>query len=256
MGKKQRSDRKPAGTAQGGPVHRYVPFFDLVSDAVFHHLQAKEAAAPFAQIRHARAAVVAAALSIECVANCILEDVEAPRSVKEALDRLETLAKLETALVIVGSKSFEKGRIEIEKAAELIAARNRFVHPRTTSASVEVSPPEDAGEHWVVPFVMEATEWPKTGIPHHVMQWSTTTSESAVKAIAEFHRYVLIEVLSLDAARLHQLLSPMLRMGDVSMPMGHYEVSELLDAAKAIGADFTFLRPLLYTEAPPESDGG
>lgn len=56
--------------------YRYSPFFDCLADALFQHRHAAASVDPYTQNRYARAAVVAAALSIECLANCLIAELE------------------------------------------------------------------------------------------------------------------------------------------------------------------------------------
>ncbi len=134
---------------------RYVAFYDLLADAAIQHKLASESTDSFMMSRHARASIIASALSIECMANCLLESVDATKALREEIDKLAPLPKIETALRMKGINAFDRGKHEVQKAVDLIRARNDYVHPKTATWDAEIQEPQDAGSDWMVPFVMQ-----------------------------------------------------------------------------------------------------
>lgn len=224
---------------------RYVAFFDLLADAAFQHQLAVGAADPYTMSRHARASVVASALSIECVANCLVESADGPKGLRTDLDKLPPLSKIETALRLAGITSFERGRSEVQKANDLIRVRNDYVHPKTASIEVRVQEPQDAGSEWAVPFAMQGEQWQSLGIPKQAMFWSHESALSALKVVCGFYRYLFVDLMSAKEDQLHRMLPCRLEIGNVLMPAVFDEFKQQLSNAAQHGVDFSFLGSLV-----------
>lgn len=76
--------------------------------------------------RHARASVAAAFLTIECLANCLLDMLEMRHALRDDMDKLQPLAKIEIALNIASKNTYDRGRREVQKAVEVIKVRNEY----------------------------------------------------------------------------------------------------------------------------------
>lgn len=224
---------------------RYVAFFDLLADAAFQHQLALDASVPYTMSRHARASVVASALSIECVANCLIESVEAPKGLRSDLDKLPPLSKIETALCLAGITSFDRGRNEVQKAGDLIRARNDYVHPKAASIEVSINEPQDAGAEWMVPFVMQGEQWQSLGIPKQAMFWSHESALASLSVVCNFYRYLFVELMSANEDQLHRMLPCRLEFGNVLMPAVFDEFKQQLSVAAQHGIDFSFFGVLV-----------
>lgn len=228
---------------------RYVAFYDLLADAAFQHSLASTAKESFAMTRYARASITASALSLECTANCILEAVEGSKSLLEELDKLPPLAKIEAAVRLKGITAFDRGKHEVQKAAELIRARNVYVHPRTLSWDAEIHEPQDTGSEWMLPFTIQGERWAALGIPKQAIFWSSNESLAVLKVVCEFLRYLLVEVLSLDEDQLSQMLAPRVELSNVVIPTVFAEFTREMGALAKEGVDFAFLKGALASEA-------
>lgn len=220
---------------------RYVAFYDLLADSTFQHTLASNSDDSFAMSRHARASIIASALSLECIANCLLESVDAPKSLREEIDKLAPLPKIETALRMKGIGTFDRGRHEVQKAAELIRARNDYVHPKTAAWDAEVHEPKDAGSDWMIPFAIQGEHWRSLGIPKQAMFWSKDASLSVLRVVCDFFRYLFIEVMKADDKMLHGMLPSRLEFGNVLMPAVFNEFSRETAELIKEGIDFSFL---------------
>ena len=221
---------------------RYVAFYDLLADSAFQHKLAGESTDAFVMSRHARASIIASALSIECLANCLLESVDAPKALREEIDKLPLLPKIETALRIKGIATFERGRHEVQKAADLIRARNEYVHAKTTTLNAEMHEPQDAGKDWMIPFVMQGDMWRSLGIPKQAMFWSKDASLAVLKVVSDFVRYLLVDVMKAEETALHMMLPSRLEFGNALMPAVFYEFQREISALSKEGLDFSFLK--------------
>jgi hypothetical protein len=224
---------------------RYVAFFDLLADAAFQHQLAVDAPDSYAMSRHARASVIASALSIECVANCLVESIDGSKGLRKDLDKLPPLSKIETALRLTGVTSFDRGRDEVQKATDLVRARNDYVHPKTASIEVNVSEPQDAGNEWMIPFVIQGEQWQSLGIPKQAMFWSQESALAALNVVSGFYRYLFVELMSAQDEQLHRMLPCRLEVGNVLMPAVFDEYKRQLAVAAKHGVDFSFLGALV-----------
>ncbi|WMD19669.1 hypothetical protein RAS12_24090 [Achromobacter seleniivolatilans] len=221
---------------------RYVAFYDLLTDAAFHHRLASDIDNSFVMSRHARASVIASALSIECTANCILESVDAPKALRDEIDKLAPLPKIETALRMQGITSFDHGSHVVQKAADLIRARNDYVHPKAAAWEAELHEPEDAGSDWMIPFSIQGGNWKSIDIPKQASFWSKDASLSALRVVCDFFRYLFVEVVKADDEALNRMLPSRLEFADVLMPAVFDEFIQETAALTKDGIDFSFLR--------------
>ena len=233
---------------------RYVAFYDLIADAAFQHSLARVHTDSFSVSRHARASIVAAAFSVECVANCLIGDMDASKSLRDELDKLPPLPKIETALRMKGISTFDRGRNEVQAAVELVRIRNDYVHPKTTTSGAEAHEPEDAGVEWKVPFIVEAELWRTLVIPKQAMVWTSEASLSVLKALCGFFRYLFVDILKANRHDLDMLLQSRLQIGSTLMPAVFDEIRAAIGAIRNEGVDFSFL--LAPLEPTKTSDAG
>lgn len=86
------SAAEPAGLSAR---FRHMPFLDLLADAAHNHLRAQQEADPYAASRAARASIIASYLSVECFANCLINDVDVSSSMAPELDKMPALTKID-----------------------------------------------------------------------------------------------------------------------------------------------------------------
>lgn len=219
---------------------RYTGFYDLLVDAIFQHRLAANCTDSYSMNRYARSSVIASALSIECAANCLLGSAELPTALLNDLDRLSPLSKIDSALRLKAISKLDRGRNEIQKVAELIKARNEYVHPRATTIRAGIALPEDAGKDWLFPMTLEGENWTALGIPKKSMFWSKNSSLAALKAISEFFKYVFVELLNASDDDLHHILPALMQLGDVQILAVFEEFRSELKSALEFDVDFSF----------------
>lgn len=226
---------------------RYVEFLDLLVDAVYQHRLATQSDDSFAMSRHARASVAAAFLTIECLANCLLEVIDMPNALRDELDKLQPLAKIELALHTRGKLSYDRGRREVQMAVEVIKVRNAYVHSKATKVKAEVHPPEDAGSEWKIPFAIYPDIWKTLKIPKQSMFWSAEVSYGILQVVRDFLHYVLVDVLLADENLLTTMLTSHITIGNpadagVVMPGVFEEFKSEIAWLKEQKIDFSFLK--------------
>jgi hypothetical protein len=220
---------------------RYVALLDLLADAAYQHRLAKSAPDSFLMSRHARSSVLASALAIECFANCLLESVEVPSSLREDLDKLSPIAKIDASLRLRQSDKFSRAQSEVQKAKELIQARNDFAHPKSVSWKATLQEPKDAGSEWMLPFTMHGQNWGSLGIPKQSPFWTHDASLAVLKVVRNLLKYVLVDVLDADEDALHMMLWPRLEFGSTLMPAVFEEIKMEIESLSQHGVDFSFL---------------
>lgn len=223
-------------------TYRYIAFFDLLADAIFQHKMAVNETNPYLCSRYARASISASALSVECFANCLLALPESPKKLLEELDKLPPIPKVEIALRLQGLGDLDRGRAEVQKIAELIKARNEFVHSKLAAIEASIGLPQDAGTEWMVPISMAGEQWRQLGIPKVAMFWSRESSLSVLSAISSFYRHVLVDVMKANEELVNGALISRAEFGGVHMPGVYDEFREQITAATELGVDFSFLR--------------
>lgn len=236
---------------------RYVAFLDLLVDAVYQHRLATQSNDSFSVSRHARASVAAAFLTIESLANCLLEAGDMPKKLTEELDFLRPLAKIEVALRARGKLGYDRGRREVQLVAEVISVRNGYVHSKATKIKAEVHPLEDAGRDWRVPFEIYPEFWKSLNIPKQSMLWSTEVSYGILKAVRDYLRYVIVDVLQADEDLIIMMLASYVtfgsqKNGNVIIPNVFDEFIKEIGWIKGQGIDFTFLKMGGDTHAQPQ----
>jgi hypothetical protein len=218
----------------------YIAFYDLLADATFQHRCATIESDSFRMNRYARASVIAAALSVECAANCLVHSLELSPTLRNELDKIPALAKIETYLLLSKMDTLNRGRIEVQRVKDLIAARNTYVHPKVTTIDATVDEPKDAGNEWLVPFSLDGEHWPNLKIPKKAMFWSKTNSQTTLKVIADFFRYLFVELMAATPEQLHEILPSRIQIGDMHMLAIFEEFKREITGAREFDADFSF----------------
>lgn len=232
-------------------VFRYGAFYDLLADAAFQHRQAAQATDSYTSNRFARASILAAALSVECAANCFLATFNMPKALLGELDRMTPLGKFDVCLRLRSLPSIAHGTREVQLMTELVKVRNDHVHPRTTNIAAELSSPEDGETHWMLPFSMEGELWPLLKIPKRPMFWSGASSESVLRAVTDFYRHIFETLMAIGDDDLQRMLSSRLEIGEAHIALVFDEIRLELQGAKQWGVDLEFLGVFLPPGSAP-----
>ncbi|WP_431262477.1 hypothetical protein ACQ859_20350 [Roseateles chitinivorans] len=232
-------------------------FFDLLADAAFQHKQAANASKlddeGYASQRFARAAILAAALSVESAANCLLETLDIPKTLRSEVDRMTPLGKIDACLRLRGHSSIAYGIREVQQIAELVKIRNDHVHPRTSTIPAELGSEKVGDTHSFVPISLESELWPSLGISKRSMFWSHQSSQAVLKAVSGFHKYVLKTLMGLKADEMKRILASRLEVSTMQLHLVSDDVLKELEGAREWGADLQFFGVFLPPESAPIS---
>lgn len=248
MGKSKQSK---TGEMEIPGEYRYIAFFELLTDAIIQYREAARTDESFRMNRFARASILASALSVECVANCLLISLDTSRKLSDELDRMSPLSKIEVYLKLTSKPSLDRGDLKVSKIADLINARNDFAHPKVKGIPAKMSLPQDAGKEWMFPFSIDGVHHSQLSIPKVPLFWSAKNALEAMKAISEFYRYLFCTLLQLGHDAMHELLISRIQAAGVHMPAVYDEVRNLLHSSKELdGVDFSF-----FGISPVDIDG-
>lgn len=221
--------------------YRYIAFFELLTDAIIQYREAGNTDDSFRMNRFARASILASALSVECVANCLLISLDTSRRLSEELDRMSPLSKIEVYLKLNAKPALDRGDLKVSKISDLISARNDFVHPKVKGIPAKMNLPQDAGREWIFPFSIDGVHHSQLSIPKVPLFWSAQNAFEALKSISEFYRYLFCTLLNFDHKEMHDLLISRIQAAGVHMPAVYDEVRNLIHSAKEIdGVDFSY----------------
>jgi len=185
-------------------------FLELVSDAFTFHRMALNAADDH-QRRLARHSIVIASITIECAANCILSSANIEKSLKAEFEKLSPLSKINACLHVSG-KRLESGRIEVQRMAELIKARNEYVHPKIVIGGAEIGMPQDAGHEWIMDLRLPVSYRDGLGIPKSSAMWSVDSSKRVLQHLTAFYAWLVDDVLAFDPRELQRTFSAFIEL--------------------------------------------
>lgn len=223
------------------PNFLYTGFYDLLVDSVYQYKLSTEQENPYLNNRHARASISASMLLIECAANCFLRSLELPSKLIDELDKLQPLAKVDIFLKWSNVEMLDRGRVEVQKVAEIIRARNDFVHTKEAKIPTEFQDFEQAEELWKLPMTLISKQWIALGLPKNSMFWSPDGAFSVLEAVTNFLRYVCCELLKLEPDDASIILASHIEVNNVRIQALYEEFKTELIEAKTAGIDLSFL---------------
>ena len=220
--------------------YRYIAFFELLADAILQHREATRTTEPFMMNRFARASILASALSVECVANCLLIALDTSQKLSDELDRMSPLSKIEVYLKLKSKPALDRGNVKVARIADLISARNDFVHPKVKGIPATMSMPRDAGKDWMFPFTIDGAHHKQLPIPKVPLFWSAENSLVTLKAVEDFFRYLFCMLLKAEREEMHNVLISRIEAGNVHIPAVYDEIRSIIQSVRDIGVDFSY----------------
>jgi len=210
--------------------HQYSPFFDFLADALFQHRQAVAAEGQFSRNRFSRAAIIASALSVECLANCLIFNLNLPADQFIEADRQKPLDKIARFFNNESLVGFSKGVRTSQRCRELLKIRDAYVHPKNTPNSAVLDSLQDAGNKWAIPISIDLPLWPLLKIPLATFAWDSQSSAVALEAAFRFHHYVLSKIQEAARHDLAVLLASRMKLDEklnLLMPLDESLIKEL-----------------------------
>lgn len=232
---------------------RYSAFLDLLADAAFQHRLAEAHSEPYGQNRHARASVLASALSVECAANCLTEVLNVGATLLKDIEKMTALGKIEVFLAMTSKRPLDRGSIQVQPAVELVKLRNDYVHPKVYDIDSGMHQMRESDTEWMLPFTVRPKMWPHLGISKTPLFWGPACAASVLRALAEFYRYLFVDLLAMDEDDVICALPSRFTSGKLHIPAITEEVSRELLTTTAPGVDFSFFSFL--ANVPPAPSG-
>lgn len=224
----------------------HVGFIDLLSDAIYQHGMAAESNDDYIENRCCRASISASVLALECFANALLQSLDISKKLREDLDRLPSISKIETYLQILRAKNnIDHGDNRIQKAKELIQIRNQFVHPKTTKSDSEISEPQDGNTHWIVPMKLEISMYKELKIPRSENHWREGDSAIILEATFQLFDYLYNLIPSMPNKRAIFLNRNQIK--SVIMPCIYGEFDAEYAKATKMGLEAGWLNDIINT---------
>lgn len=221
----------------------HVGFFDLICDSIFHYRQSRDSSESYSMNRNARASIISSALSIECYANALIQDIQSSSDCFNDLDRLSPLSKIEMFFRMNGVEdNINYGDHRIQVIKELIQVRNSYVHSKSKTISTTMSLPEDGSTHWILPMELEGERYKSLKIPKSSMFWNDDNAFAVLKAILQFYKYTfsLLEKIKDDK---DYLLINRISFKNFIIPNTFSEFDTEIKKAIELGLDIEFLKP-------------
>ncbi|MBS0264480.1 MAG: hypothetical protein JSS02_21275 [Planctomycetes bacterium] len=178
------------------------PFMQLLSDAVAlmllaeEHERATDAAGLFS-----RSSLLHIVFSLESAANCALMDLMLSKRMAYLYENFSLIDKFEAILTLEQPHTeFDRGCRSVQAVQELIAIRNRYVHPKA-------SPGPLIGEAILDRrFAVESGIHQTTKISHRPVNWSARDARHAIECVIGFLDQFFIDWCKFSDRRVEALL--------------------------------------------------
>jgi hypothetical protein len=219
-------------------------FFDHLADAIFHFREAAASAvsqgdlgARYRTNRHARSSVTASTFSVESAANCLIGTLEVSQKLKDEIDKLSLLAKLDLYANMAVGKSLSRRDARFGKMIDLFRARNAFVYPCSKKTGFGVEGIQETVADYVLGMKIERETYASLDISKWPMFWSHHSAENVLVATCDFLTWYFKDILAYNAKKVSELLSSRMVFGD-RVRVAVFE--EIYDEIRAIGSQFDF----------------
>ena len=238
-----REDIFGLGFSAGSEEYRHSVFEELFYDSVhlayLAHDQAKrEEADDYVGDLHsavlARASIISSMLTLEAAANCCLDILPWPRALRDDIDKLPALSKLELFLKHHNStKVLDRGSKTVQEVEDLKGLRDRFVHPKVRRA--DWTPVSDTRQE------VDLGESKVLALPFDTGSWGPRDAREVLRAVTEFFNYFFIDLCGLSSNQTCEILvgsGPI----DLDHPTNYHmdSVDELKRAATEWSIKFRF----------------
>lgn len=171
----------------------------------------------------------------------MVDALNCPAKLKEELDRLPPLAKIDLVLGINEKEPLNRGSPQVQRILDLIKLRNDYVHPKAVTTKATMNQPEENPESYIVPFSVETKFWPALSIPKYSVLWNASSSKATLSAVVEFYRHVLIDRLQATEELIVKTFISRFEFSNLLMPSIFEEYKVELDSLRSDDIDFSFL---------------
>ena len=178
------------------------PFLHLLGDAIqFLLLAEQQPKGHDLDLLFSRSSIIHAVFSLESAANCCLREHPYPRRLLEKCDSFSLLEKFEFVLATVqAGKPLDRGCKAVQVVDELVAVRNRYVHPKAKSGPMIAEAIDDGF------IATQGGEHPITGFSDRPITWKAAEARTAVKGAIEFLDLFFVDWCRMSQDRIERLL--------------------------------------------------
>lgn len=177
------------------------PFLHLFGDALQFMLLSEQDEGSDVEGLFARSSIIHSVFALESAANCCLREHPYPPRLLEKCDALALLEKFEFVLATVqNGKGLDRGGRIVQSVNELIAIRNRYVHPKAKSGPLI----EEAFDENIV--AIAGSEHPVTGLWDRPVCWRAGDARIVIKAVIDFLDNFFVDLCRFRTEHVERLL--------------------------------------------------
>jgi len=110
--------------------HIYKPFLSTLIDSVLYAKYASNSNDEKLKKLLAKASILHCCLTIEALANNMVQFINLGSKFSESVDKLDVISKFEMFSLMVKKKNIDRGSSSIQTFKQLIDLRNNYVHPK------------------------------------------------------------------------------------------------------------------------------
>lgn len=178
------------------------PFMQLLSDAVALMLLAEEhEKATDATGLFSRSSLLHIVFALESAANCSLMDLVLSKHMADLFETFSPIDKFEAILTFEQPHTeFDRGCRSVQAVKELIAIRNRYVHPKASPAPLIGEAILDRC------FAVDSGNHQTTKISHRPINWSARDARHAIECVIDFLDRFFIDWCKFSDRRVEEIL--------------------------------------------------
>lgn len=186
---------------------------------------------------YSRSGLVSSTILLESLANLLIDQI--PSSpLRNDLDKLPFLSKIDVYLIFKRSTVLDRGRSEVQRALELKSMRDSFVHPKKRKHAAARVDPADS-----ISYNIQLSSHAQTKISVSPSQWQGEDCLIAVKSAIALVRHVLVDKLLLSTEDAFSIVCSEFVVDESRAILTETELSETSAYSKKLGVDLTFLLP-------------
>jgi len=179
-------------------------FFDLFWDAAWFArriLKKKKEFDDENESRFARASIISAALSVECAANCCIEELSG--KFRDDVDKLPILSKFDVYLLSKRRPILDRGSRFVQPVSELIGLRNEYVHRKVTKVACEY---QKIGQFGTLKMAPSKFTNSLGGFNTDSRVWGNEAAFAVLGAVTKFFDYYFLERCKHSPQQVRQIL--------------------------------------------------
>lgn len=183
----------------------YRPFIDLFSDSILFCKMARDANRIHLENAFSRSSILNSVLTLECCANCIIEDYNIVSKIDGRVNKFTPLEKYEFILYFFNhGDSLDFGSSIVQNISELISLRNWFVHAKSHKFKVDMF--DYAFREYLNTDQSNISKTQFLKIPTAPRYWDKTHAKGALESLIKFLNLLFVEKLKFDPEKVERIL--------------------------------------------------